>query len=56
MSLGDTSNLHLGAWYDITPAFTAFVEAENLLNHRWYIAPNVDSKGINGLFGIQYKF
>jgi len=56
MSLGDTSNLHLGARYDITPAFTAFVEAENLLNHRCYIAPYVDSKGINGLFGIQYKF
>lgn len=56
MSLGDTSNLHLGASYDFTSAFTAFVEAENLLNHRCYIAPYVDSKGINGLFGIQYKF
>lgn len=55
-SLGDTSNLHLGAWYDFNDAFTAFVEAENLLNHRWLLAPTVDSKGINGLFGIQYKF
>lgn len=56
ISLGDTSNLHLGAWYDFNDAFTAFVQAENLLNHRWLLAPAVDSKGINGLFGIQYKF
>lgn len=55
-SLGDTSNLFVGANYRITPQLSAFLKGENLLNHHWFITSNIRSQGIHGLAGVQYLF
>lgn len=55
-SLGNTSNLFVGAEYQISRAFSAFVKAENLLNRHWSLATNVRSPGVHGLLGVQYLF
>lgn len=56
VSLGNTSNLFVGAQYEITNAFSAFIKAENLLNRHWSLTTNVRSPGIHGLLGVQYLF
>lgn len=54
--LGDTSNLFVGAEYELTPSFGIFLKAENLLNRHWAITDYIRSQGIHGLAGIQLKF
>ena len=56
VSLGHTSNLFVGAEYEVTPAFGVFLKAENLLNRHWNVVPDVRSTGVHGLLGVQYKF
>lgn len=56
VKLGDINNLHLGAAYQITPAFTVGVRVENLLNEKWDTFYGIPSKGVSGLAGIGYKF
>ena len=56
VDLDDSGNLYLGASYRITPQFTAFANAENLLGKRWLYASGVPSQGVKGLVGVAYKF
>ncbi len=55
-ALGDATNLHLGAEYEISRALSVFLKAENLLNHHHYITTNIRSQGVHGLAGLQLKF
>lgn len=56
VGLGNLSNLHLGADYRITPALTAGIQIENLLNQKWQAVYGIPSKGVTGLIGIGFKF
>lgn len=56
LGLGDTSNLYVGAAYDLTETTTVFLKAENILNHRWNLTPGILSRGVRGLLGLQLKF
>lgn len=54
--LGDTSNLFLGADYELTDTLSLFLSAENLLNRHWALTSHIRSQGIHGLLGVQLKF
>lgn len=52
----NASNLHISGKWQFTPAFSVFANFENILCHRHYIMPHVESNGIHGLIGVEYKF
>lgn len=56
ISLGNVSDLSLGARYAITDAFSVFARGENLLNHRYDIISGVAAQGLKGLLGVSLKF
>lgn len=55
-SLGNVSNLNVGAAYRLTEAFTVFARIENVLNAHCYELPFVPAQGLNGLLGVGFKF
>lgn len=55
-SLGNINSLGLGAVYRLTPQWSIFGKAENLLNHRYNLIGGVPAEGIRGLVGATYKF
>lgn len=54
--LGNVSDLRAGAAFRVTPAFTVFARAENLLGHRHLQFPLVYSQKQTGLVGVSVKF
>ncbi len=54
--LGSISNLNLSAKYELTPAFTVFLNATNLLDHRYSYSSALEAPGIHGLAGVALKF
>lgn len=55
-SLGAISNLKLGGLYRITERWSAFLQAENLLNHKYVLIGAIPAQGLTGLIGATYKF
>lgn len=56
VSLGNMSNLKLGALYRIDSQWSAFVRGENLLNKKCLLPGNIPMQGLTGLVGVTYKF
>jgi len=56
LNLGNKSDLRAGAAFRITPAFTVFARAENLLGRRYMLLPHIHSQAQTGLAGIALKF
>ena len=56
MSLGDSSNLSVGAAYRITEACSVFARGENLLNEKNWVTPDIPGIGVTGLVGVTFKF
>lgn len=54
--LPDVTDLALRASYNITPAFSVTLQADNLLNHHIQLLPDVTSQGINIMGGVQLTF
>lgn len=55
-NLGSVSDLCIGANYEVTPQFSAFLRLENILGHRYQIIPDLYSRTIHGLLGVSYVF
>ncbi len=55
-SMGNSSQLDLGARYMLTDAFSVGLRVENLLCRRADILPWLPGQGLHGLVGIEYKF
>jgi hypothetical protein len=55
-SLGNVSNMSLGADYALTSQFSVFLNGENLFNRKFYFIGGIPSQGITGLAGVTYKF
>lgn len=56
ISLGDKSNLSVGAAYRITGACSVFARVENLLNDKNWVTPDIPGIGVTGLVGVALKF
>lgn len=54
--LGDMTDLHAGATWSFSPAFSIFARFDNLLNRRDKLVFLIPSQGFTGLFGLNYKF
>lgn len=54
--MANVNSLDFSARYAITPQFSVWAQAENLLNKEWDIDYGLPNKGITGLVGIGYKF
>lgn len=55
-SLRSVNSLKAGAFYRITPQWSAFLRGENLLNRHYYLIGGLPGQGITGLAGVTYKF
>lgn len=56
LHLPDITDVSLRAAYDITPAMTVSLQADNLLNRKILLLPDVRSQGAEILGGIQFTF
>lgn len=56
IAMANVNSLDFSARYAITPQFSVWAQAENLLNKKWDIDYGLPNKGITGLVGIGYKF
>lgn len=56
LDLKDLNNLTLNASYAVSPAITAFLRCENMLNSHYLMAGGLPAQGIKGLFGATIKF
>lgn len=56
LDLGNVSNLSLGAQWAFNKQLTAFARFENILCHRYMMVAWEPSRGLGGLFGVEYKF
>lgn len=54
--LPDVTDLALRVSYNITPAISVSVQADNLLNNKIEILPDVKTSGVNILGGVQFTF
>lgn len=55
-TLGNVSNLSLGATYTICNGISAFVEVRNLLNTTYYLDSLYPAQGVNFLGGLSFQF
>lgn len=55
-TLGNVSNLSIGATYDVWRGISAFVEARNLLNQHYSLETLYPAQGINFLGGLSFQF
>ena len=56
-NLHNRSDLSLGANYAFSPAFSVFLQLENLLCRRYMVvAPKIESQSLHGLAGISFRF
>lgn len=55
-SLGDFSNLSLGARYEIMPMLSVFAQARNILNKSWQEWPGYSNQKFNALAGVAIIF
>lgn len=56
IGLGSVNNLKVGALYQITEQFSAFLRGENLLNRKSLLIGGMPAQGATGLLGVTYKF
>lgn len=54
--LGNVSSLSLHAKWTFTPQLSAFIDLQNILNHRYTLLGLTESPGIHGLVGASYLF
>ncbi|MDB5273502.1 MAG: putative integral outer membrane protein [Chitinophagaceae bacterium] len=54
--LNDIIDVNLKAEYRFSDEFSAFIEANNLLSQKYQRYMNYQSRGINLLFGVTYRF
>lgn len=55
-ALGDVNLLNAHAAFAITPRFSVFARAQNLLNHRYLYLPYQPSQKLTALIGLTAKF
>lgn len=56
IDLRSVNDLSVDASYSINDSFSVFARGENLLNRRHELISDIESQGIKGLIGINYKF